>query len=180
MLRRSFIAGAAASVMAGRASAAPVGLPAAPDLLGAVRSLQGATEGSGRATIHVMFTPWCHVSPEIWKNTRSLPGVAIRWLPFSGGQPEGREAVDRFLQNPSASAVPRIFTRLQPVAMIPPTPLSDMQDDRIERLAPIVIRDTGRNLVTPTIVYTLGPVRVRVVPGGISAADFMEIARFAG
>lgn len=180
MLRRTFVAGAAAALAAGRASAAPVGLPAAPDLLGAVRSLQGATEGGGRATIHVMFTPWCHVSPEIWKNTRGLRGVAIRWLPFSGGQPEGREAVDRFLQNPSASAVPRIFTRLQPIAIVPPTPLSDRQDAAIDRLAPIVIRDTGMNLVTPTIVYTLGPDRVRVVPGGISAADFLEIARNAG
>jgi hypothetical protein len=180
MLRRSFIASAAVALLSGRASAAPVGLPVAPDLLGAVRSLQGATEGSGGATIHIMFTPWCHISPEIWNNTRSLRGVSIRWLPFSGGQPEGREAVDRFLQNPSASAVPRIFSRLHPLAMFPPTPLSDMQDDRIARLAPLVIRDTGRNLVTPTIVYTLGPERVRVVLGGISAADFLEIARYAG
>lgn len=178
MMRRSFITGAIASLVAGPASAAPVGLAAAPDLLGAVRSLQGATEGGG-ATIHVLFTPWCHVSPEIWRNTRGLRGVAIRWLPFSGGQPEGREAVDRFLQNPSASAVPRIFTRLQPIAVVPPTPLSDRQDAVIERLAPIVIRDTGTNLVTPTIVYTMGPDRVRVVPGGISAADFVEIARHA-
>lgn len=179
MLRRSFIAGISAGFLGGRAAAAQLGLAAAPDLLSAVQTLQGADEGSGGPTIHILFTPWCHLSPEIWRNTRSLRGVSIRWIPFSGGQPEGREAVDRFLRNPSASSVPRIFTDLQPIAMLPPTPLSDMQDAGINRLAPIVIRDTGRNLVTPTIIYTLGTDRVRVVPGGISAAQFLEISRYA-
>jgi hypothetical protein len=180
MLRREFIAGAGALAATG-AAASPVGIPAAPDLLAAAASLRGATEGSGSGTIHVLFTPWCPISPQLWKASRSSPGLArIHWVPFSGGQPEGREAVERFLRDPSPRAVQQIFVKLQQLAFLPPTPLSDSQDAAISTIAPLIIRDTGRGMVTPTIIYSMGQERVRVVPGGISESQFLEIARVAG
>lgn len=182
MLRRTFLQSAALSLaVPSVAMSAPVGIPAAPDLLAAAAGMRGVTEGAGRGTIHVMFTPWCPVSPQLWKASRSSPGLArIHWIPFSGGQPEGREAVDRFLRDPSPRAIPQIFVKLQPLAFLPPTPLSDAQDMALSRVAQLVIRDTGRGMVTPTIVYSIGADRVRVVPGGISEEQFLEIARVAG
>lgn len=180
MLRRTVIAGLAAAVVAPYAFAGPVGLPGAPDVIQMAASMRGAVEGSGGGIVYVLFTPWCHVSPEIWKATRKSLGTArIKWIPFSGGQPEGREPVERFLQSPSPSAVPRIFTKLQSIAIVPPTPLSDSQDMAISGLAGLIARDTGRGLVTPTIIYALPGDRIRIVPGGISADQFLEIARAA-
>jgi thioredoxin-related protein len=34
-------------------------------------------------------------------------------------------------------------------------------------------------MVTPTIIYSMGADRVRVVPGGIDERQFLEIARVA-
>ncbi|MNU37021.1 hypothetical protein D3C71_256430 [compost metagenome] len=181
MKRRTFIAGGAALLAApSAANAAPVGLPAAPDLLAMAASMRGTVEGTGGGMVHILFTPWCHVSPRIWKATRGILGATrIHWIPFSGGQPEGREAVDRFFRDPSPHAVQQIFVRLQPVAHIVPTPLSDSQDEAIDRIASLLIRDTGRGMVTPTIIYAMGGDRVRVVPGGIDEGQFLEIARVA-
>lgn len=179
-MRRTFIAGGAAFLAASAAKASPVGLPAAPDLLAMAASMRGTTEGSGRGTVHILFTPWCHVSPQIWKASRAILGMArIHWIPFSGGQPEGREAVDRFFRDPSPRAVQQIFVRLQPLAHLPPTPLSDSQDQAIDGIARLLIRDTGREIVTPTIIYSAGQDRVRVIPGGITEQQFLEIARVA-
>lgn len=182
MIRRTFLQTAAMALALPSATlAAPVGIPAAPDLLAAAAAMRGVIEGSGRGTVHVLFTPWCPVSPQLWKASRSSPGLArIHWIPFSGGQPEGREAVDRFLRDPSPRAVPQIFVKLQPLSFLPPTPLSDAQDLALSHVAQLVIRDTGRGMVTPTIVYSIGSDRVRVVPGGISEQQFLEIASVAG
>lgn len=181
MKRRTFIAGSAAMLAAGSANAYPVGLPAAPDLLAMAASMRGVYEGSGNGTVHVLFTPWCSISPQLWRASRAIVGVArIHWIPFAGGQPEGAEAVNRFFQDPSPHAVQQIFVRLQPIAHREPTPLSDSQDADIARIEPLIIRDTHRVLVTPTIIYSIGQDRVRVVPGGISEAQFLEIARVAG
>jgi thioredoxin-related protein len=62
---------------------------------------------------------------------------------------------------------------------MPPTPLSDAQDEAIERMTHLIIRDTGRGMVTPTIIYSMGTDRVRVVPGGIDERQFLDIARVA-
>ncbi|NTF17516.1 hypothetical protein G6L37_03835 [Agrobacterium rubi] len=182
MLRRTFLTGSALSLALPTPSvASPVGIPAAPDLLTAASRMRGVFEGSGRGTVYVLFTPWCPVSPELWKASRSSPGLArLHWIPFSGGQPEGREAVERFLRDPSPRAVPQIFVKLQPIAFTPPTPLSDAQDMAIASLSRLVIRDTGRGMVTPTIIYSIGSDRVRVVPGGITESQFVDIARAAG
>lgn len=181
MLRRTFLQCAATVVVPLEALAAPVGIPAAPDLLAAAAGMPGAIEGTGEGLIHVLFTPWCPVSPELWRASRAIPSISrIHWIPFSGGQPEGREAVDRFLANPSPSAVAQIFVKLQPIAHIPPTPLSDAQDIAISKIDRLIIRDTGRGMVTPTIIYSIGSDRVRVVPGGIPEAQLVEIAQVAG
>jgi hypothetical protein len=181
MKRRAFIAGSAAMLATGFAMANPVGIPAGPDLLAMAASMRGVIEGSGGGTVHVLFTPWCPISPQLWRSSRAIPGVArIHWIPFAGGQPEGAEAVNRFLMDPSPHAVQQIFVRLQPIAHREPTPLSDAQDAAMARIEPLLIRDTNRNVVTPTIIYSIGADRVRVVPGGISEAQFLEIARVAG
>jgi hypothetical protein len=180
MKRRTFIAGGAALLAAPSVNAAPVGLPAAPDLLAMAASMRGTVEGDGSGMVHILFTPWCHVSPQIWKASRAILGTTrIHWIPFSGGQPEGREAVDRFFRDPSPHAVQQVFVRLQPMAHIAPTPLSDAQDEAIGRITSLIIRDTGRGMVTPTIIYSIGADRVRVVPGGIDERQFLEIARVA-
>jgi hypothetical protein len=177
MKRRTLIFGGATALLSSPVIAAPVGLPASPDLLSAVASMRGVYEGGGAGTVHVLFTPWCPISPRIWKASRAILGISrLHWIPFSGGQPEGREAVDRFFRDPSSHAVQQIFVRLQPMSHVSPTPLSDAQDQAMDRVASLIIRDTGRGLVTPTIVYQLASERVRVVPGGIDEAQFLEIA----
>ena len=181
MKRRTLLTAAALAATFARARAQPLpGLPAGPDLLASAAGLRGVSEGTGGGTVHVLFTPWCHVSPDIWRATRGSLGAArIHWIPFSGGQPEGSQSVERFLSNPSPGAVPALFTRLQPLAFRPPTPLSDAQDAAVSGFASLAIRDTGHGLVTPTIVYSFGSGRVRVVPGGLSADDFLRIAASA-
>jgi len=76
--------------------------------------------------------------------------------------------------------IPSTFTTIRPLGDPMPTPLCDRQDAEVERLvAPLVIRDTGRVLRTPTLAYRFRDGRVRVIPGGIGLEEFRKIAELA-
>jgi|HigsolmetaAR201D_1030396.scaffolds.fasta_scaffold06864_3 hypothetical protein len=180
--RRSFVAGLAAGLsIAGASPVAAVGLPAGPDLEAAFASMTALTEGRGRGVVHILYAPWCHASPSIYRESRkALSWVTLRWIPFSGGQPEGRESVEVLLRNMDPALIPSTFTTIRPLGDPMPTPLCDRQDAEVERLvAPLVIRDTGRVLRTPTLAYRFRDGRVRVIPGGIGLEEFRKIAELA-
>ena len=181
MLRRTFLATAAAMAVAPGAFAYPVGLPGAPDVLQQASRMTGVTEGTGPGTIFILFTPWCHVFPDVYAATRGvLTKATLRWIPYSGGQPEGRKAVETVLGNPTPEALSHIYTPISHGVPQTPTPLSDRQDAAMVRVASLIIRDTGHSLATPTFVYSLGSERIRIVPGGLDAGQLMEIAAAAG
>jgi len=182
MDRRSFIAGAAAAAAFPLSAYASPGIPASPDLVGAFRAVPGVSEGNGPGTLHVLFAPWCHVSPTLYRQSRPfLRKLTIRWIPFSGGQPEGSEAVERLLSNPFPSSVASAFTPLQPLGVRPATPKADAQDASVHsRIEPRLVRDTGRGLVTPTLAYLTKGGMARVIPGGIGPEELEAIAAVAG
>lgn len=182
MDRRSFLAIiAAAAAVPSAALAAEPGLPASLQLLDAFRSVSGIEEGSGKGTLHILFAPWCHVSPQLYRDSRPyLSRLRLRWIPFSGGQPEGSEGTERLLRAGTASAVPQAFVPMQPLAVRPATPLADAQDAAVAgRIQPQVLRDSGKGLVTPTLAYGFGDGRVRLVRGGIAGSDFEVISAIA-
>jgi len=178
--RRTLIAASAAFAAApGRANA--LGLPAGPDVLGAFSSLQGISEGRGRATLHVLFAPWCHVSPTLYRESRGiLDRLTLRWIPMSGGQPEGKESAEVLLRNMDPALVPSAFVPLRPLGVAMRTPLCDQQDAMVSRLLePLLIRDTGRPLTSPTLAYRYLDDRVRVIPAGLSRDQLRQVAELA-
>lgn len=183
MDRREFLAvlAAAAAAPASAFAAALPGIPASPQLLDAFRSVRGIEEGSGAGTLHILFAPWCHVSPMMYRYSRAyLSQIRLRWIPFSGGQPEGSEGTERLLASGTASAVQQSFVPLQPLAVQPATPLADAQDAAVAaRIEPLVLRDSGRGIVTPTLAYGIGDGRARLVRGGLHQEDFATIGRVA-
>lgn len=181
MDRRTFIASLAAAAVYPAAARAEPGVPASPGLIDAFRSVAGISEGNGRGTLHILFAPWCHVSPQMYRDSREFLGeLTFRWIPFSGGQPEGSEATERLLKSPRASSISTAFTPLQRLAAKPSTPLADAQDMAVRsRIEPQVIRDAGSGIVTPTLAYSFGSDRVRLILGGIGKEQMAEIARIA-
>lgn len=181
MDRRTFIAGLAAAAAAPQAAFAAPGISASPSLIEAFRSVTGIHEGSGGGTLHILFAPWCYVSPQLYRETRAFTGMlSLRWIPFSGGQPEGSEATERLLRSPHAASVAAAFTTLKPLAARMPTPLADAQDLAVETgIVPQIIRDSGRGAVTPTVAYSFGGGRVRLLLGGPGPGDLAQIARIA-
>jgi len=175
MDRRTFIAAAALLMTGGRATAS-VGIPASPALLAAFSSVYGIQEGRG-PLLHVLFTPWCHVSPEFYRESRPfLDRLTLNWIPFSGGQPEGSEALERLLRRPGPASLPGVFTKVRAGSSNVSTPLADQQDAAVQSvIAPVLIRDTGLSLVSPTMVYAIGE-RIRVVRGGIRKSELEKIA----
>jgi len=178
--RRTFVFAAAATALSRPAFA--LGLPAGLDLESSFARLTAIREGRGSGTLHVLFAPWCHISPSIYADSRTiLDRLTIRWIPFSGGQPEGREPTEILLRNGDPALLSAVFSvpgsRHVPMA----TPLCDEQDSAVARLvSPLVIRDTGHVLSTPTLAYRMQDRRVRVIPGGITRAQFEDIARLVG
>lgn len=181
MDRRAFISALGAAAAFPFPAAASVGLPASPDLVAAFRSVPGITEGKGPGTLHVLFAPWCRVSPSLYRDTRSfLDALAFHWIPFSGGQPEGSEATERLLSNPFPSSLASAFTPLRPLAARPSTPKADAQDAAVySRIAPLVARDSGGGLVTPTLAYLTRGGRARLIRGGIGLRELDAIASVA-
>lgn len=182
MKRRQFIGGALAASALPAAANANVGYSASPELIKAFRSVPGVIEGLGGGTLHVLFAPWCHVSPTFYNVSREfvLGGrLTLNWIPFSGGQPEGSNAMEAFLQNPDPAYIPAMFTGIRNGTQKGSTPLADAQDRRvIDILQPILIRDSGAGMRSPTFAYAMGET-VRLLPGGIYKKELELISRAA-
>lgn len=185
MDRRRFVIGmtalaAASGFSSVRDAAAEPGISAAPDLLAAVAGLRGVAEGSGRGTMHVLYAPWCPVSPELYRDTRAFtPRMRINWIPFSGGQPEGRIGTEFLLRSGSPSDIPNSFTTLRRLQPIEATPLADAQDAALAAIMPLYYRDAGGALSTPTVFYRMAGDRVRVVKGAPQPQHIEQIALVA-
>jgi hypothetical protein len=180
MKRRSLIFGAPAAIFATKAigQTRDVGRSVGPELLAAVNSLPGVMEGNGSGTLTVLFAPWCHVTPTLYGVTRGfLSEISVRWVPFSGGQPEGRIGTERILSGGSAGLLARNFIPAGSQAEVSmPTPLSDAQDQRMKQVERVIVRETGRSLATPTLVYMRMDERYRAILGGVDAVDLRNIA----
>jgi hypothetical protein len=178
--RRSLILGAPAAIFATqvRGQSRDVGRSVGPALLSAVNSLPGVIEGHGRGTLTILFAPWCHVSPTLYGTTRGfLNEISLRWVPFSGGQLEGRLGTERILASGTAGSLARNFI---PAGTQPdvsqPTPLSDAQDHRMEQVERIAVSETGQPLSTPTLLFVRFDGRYRAILGGVDAFDLRKIA----
>ncbi|MBY3151015.1 hypothetical protein HFO56_01035 [Rhizobium laguerreae] len=184
MQRRHFIIGSAALAAAfaciGEASAEP-GISAAPDLLSAVMGLRGVSEGAGRGTMHILYAPWCPRSPELYNDTRAFLGrLRVNWIPFSGGQLEGKTGTELLLRSGSPSDIPNSFTMLRPLKPIASTPLADAQDAALNgAVMPLYYRDAGGSLYTPTVFYSMPGDRIRVVKGAPQPQHIEQIALLA-
>lgn len=181
MNRRTLVTGIFAAAIPMRAEAS-VGLSASLPLIQAFESVNGIMEGNGGGTLHVLYAPWCHISPMFFSESRAIISsgkLKIKWIPFSGGQPEGRLAVEKLLRNPVASNISNSFIPIRANTLDYPTPLSDQQDQEVSiKLENLIIRDSGNGLMTPTFAYRMGD-RVRLLPGGISSETIELIARVA-
>jgi len=177
LTRRTLIAAATAlAAIPGRALA--LGLPAGPDVVDAFASMPAIREGRGPGTLHILFASWCPVSPMLYRETRGiLDRLTLRWIPMSGGQPEGKESAEILLRNMDPALVPSAFLPLQPLGASMATPLCDRQDAMVASLLePLLIRDTSRPLATPTLAYRLTDGRARVIPAGVSLDQLRQIA----
>lgn len=179
MNRRTFLVSAAALAASGPASAA--GMSAAPDAVRAFGSLSAIHEGGQGGTVHVLFAPWCTYSARFYRQSRAYAGRAsFRWIPISGGLPEGSEATERLLSNPRPESLSAAFTPLPRAAVAPSTPLSDQQDSAlVSRLMPLIVRDTGRGVQTPTIAWQIGGGQARMATGSVTDAELAQIVASA-
>lgn len=182
MDRRAFLA--AMTAIPFLAETAPAlaepGISASPELFSAFTGLRGVTEGAGRGTMHILFAPWCPVSPELYRDTRPYLGkMRINWMPFSGGQPEGRYGTEYLLRSGHPSDIPNAFTRIHEVKPIQNTPLSDGQDAALAAMMHLYYRDAGGSLRTPTVFYRLAGDRIRVVKGAPQPHHIAQIAQVA-
>jgi hypothetical protein len=180
--RRSLVFGAPVAIFATQVMARDVGRSVGPALLGALAALQSVREGNGRGTINILFAPWCHVSPTLWGVTRGfLNEVSLNWIPFSGGQPEGKLGTEQLLQAGTPSALSSSFLSPGSVpSFSSPTPLSDAQDARMRSVERVIVSETGQPLTTPTLVYRRFDDRHRAILGGINAHDLRDIISVVG
>lgn len=185
MERRRFMIGvatltAAHGFAATRPAFAEPGISAAPDLFAAFTGLRGVSEGSGRGTMHVLYAPWCPISPELYRDTRAFTGrLRINWIPFSGGQPEGKVGTEFLLRSGSPSDIPNSFTTIRPLQPIASTPLADAQDAALDAVMPFYYRDAGGSLMTPTVLYRMAGDRIRIVKGAPQPHHIEQIALVA-
>jgi hypothetical protein len=185
MQRRRFIIGmatlaAAQGLVATRDAFAEPGISAAPDLYAGITSLRSVSEGAGRGEMHILYAPWCPVSPELYRNTRTFTGrLRINWIPFSGGQPEGKVGTEFLLRSGSPSDIPNSFTTIRRLEPISFTPLADAQDAALDAVMPLYYRDAGGSLRTPTVFYRMAGDRIRVVKGAPQPHHIEQIALVA-
>lgn len=182
MERRAFLTAFAISplILASSEASASPGISASPELFSAFTSLRGVSEGRGQGTMHVLFAPWCPLTPQLYEDTRPFLGrMRINWMPFSGGQREGRYGTEYLLESASAADVPKSFTRIGTVAPLAQTPLSDAQDAALSGMVHLYYRDAGGSLRTPTIFYKMPGERIRVVKGAPEPRHIEEIANLA-
>lgn len=182
MNRREFISGVVAAGLLPSSANSMVGYSASPELIRAFRSVPGIIEGLGGGTLHVLFAPWCPVTPLFYNESREVVAsgrLTLNWIPSSGGQPEGSLAIENLLRNPDAHNIPSTFTSIRSGTAKGNTPLADAQDKRIvEVLEPAIIRDSGMGMKSPTFAYAMGE-SVRLLPGGIYKKELELIARAA-
>jgi hypothetical protein len=180
MNRRRFIIGLSALGVAHAAAAqSEPGISAAPDLLKGIEGLKGVSEGVG-GTMHVLYTPWCHLSPTLYRDTRPFLGrMKVNWIPFSGGQPEGKTGTELLLSSGLQSDIPKSFMALGPLQAAQQTPLADAQDAALSHVMPLYYRDVGGSLSTPTIFYRMAGDRIRVVKGAPQPRHLEVIALVA-
>jgi hypothetical protein len=180
--RRAILLGAVAAAVTQalpRTASADVGSSASPQLLRAIEALPGVTEGSG-AALHVMFAPWCHVSPDMYNASRAyLSRLRLHWIPYSGGMPEGKEGTEFLLRAGTADRLPESFVKLKEYKPAGYTPISDAQDAAVKAMLPVYFRDVGHGLASPTLFFSLPGDRVRVFRGEPSAEQLAFIARVA-
>lgn len=178
--RRAFVVGVLAAPFAAPQAHA-LGLPAGPDAYGVLGGAAALAEGKGSGTINIIFTPWCSAVPSMFAATRSvLETVKIRWIPYSGGMPEGKEATEILLRNPNPSLIPASLVAMHHGDTRQATPLCDEQDAYVARVVePVIVRDAGGSMKIPTLVYRIGGDRVRLVGGTITNEDIARIAALA-
>ena len=180
MDRRAFMTALAGACLLPVSANAEPGVSAAPDLFAAFTGLRGVTEGAGRGTMHILFAPWCPVTPELYRDTRAYVGrMRINWMPFSGGQPEGRYGTEYLLRSGDPSDIQSSFTRIRDVRPISNTPLSDAQDVALDAIIPLYYRDVGGSIRTPTVFYRMAGDRIRVVKGAPQPKHIEQIALIA-
>jgi len=162
--------------------AAAIGLPASPEAYSVLDGANGLVEGGGAIQLNILFTPWCSAVPGLFLASRSLVDrLRLRWIPYSGGMPEGREATEILLRNGDTSLIPSAFVAMHQADTRQPTPLSDLQDAYIStKVQPVIVRDTGGTLKIPTLVYRLPGDRVRLLGGSVSREMLASIADVAG
>lgn len=179
--RRATMAGLLASPFTGRRASA-LGLSGGPDAYVAMAGVSALTEGNGGGVVNILFTPWCSAIPELFAASRKvLQTLTLRWIPYSGGLPEGREATEILLRNPDPLLIPASFVVIGRAAgREQPTPLCDHQDHLVSRMIePLIVRDTGGAMKVPTLVYRMNDERVRIIPGALREEEFDMLADFA-
>ena len=183
MRRRTFLLALGGGALARAAPASAnfdVGVSIARELFQAIETLDGVTEGAGLGTMHVLYAPWCHTMPQLWADTRSfMASVKIKWVPYSGNQPEGKFGTEMLLRSHDPASIPRSFTKIHSNLPAVPTPLADAQDLALGRMMTLVYRETSKSLVTPTIFYQRGNGRARIVRGAPDRETIAQIAMLA-
>ena len=167
------------SAFVGRAFA-NIGWSASPDLYAAFQGMPYIKDGTSSKLIYVLTTPWCPKSPELFRDSRGVVEsgqVSLAWIPFSGGQPEGSNAVQAFLEkSDKSSEIQSMFIGIKTGTAKGITPLADEMDHLVvTKLERMIIRDTGMGIKTPTLVYAIGN-SVRIIPGAINKEDIEKVA----
>lgn len=179
--RRRFIGGLGASMFTTKAFAR-IGWSASPELLKAFKAMPHLQDGYASNVVYVLTSPWCPKSPELYEASRGViesGRLSFAWIPFSGGQPEGSNAVQQIMANPSTAKIIDLFQPIKIGTAKGETPLADKQDYLVATtLESLIIRDTGMGIKTPTLVYSIGS-QVRIIPGAIDRSDIEIIADFA-
>jgi hypothetical protein len=181
--RRSLLLAAPAvflATMSARPASADVGNPAGLDVYAAVQGLPGVSEGHGRGTLYVLYTPWCAEVPSFYQDTRAfLNDIAFKWIPFSGSQPEGLVGTEELLSSGTPRDIPRTFQVISPQRPAQTSfPLAQAQDARVASVIRLIVRDTGRGMATPTLVYRLEADRVRIHRGGLTTKGLRELSSY--
>lgn len=174
--RRVFLAGGFSALIV-RPARARIGLSAAPDLYKAFQSVPHIKDGTSDKMAYVLTTPWCPRTPEFFDESRPVVEsgrMSLAWIPFSGGQPEGSNAIEEFFAAPEN--ISSLFRPIKTGTAKGLTPTADRIDYLVAtKLESLIIRDTGMGIKTPTIVYAIGD-STRIIPGSIDLPDIEKVA----
>ncbi len=180
--RRSFLGICAVSLFSKEADARDVGLSVSPNIQKASEDLSYVEEGTGQGVLHILYTPWCHAVPEFYATTRPFVSqMKLRWIPFSGGQIEGKNATENLLETGDPTQIPLNFPVIgTSETRVKPTPLSDAQDAKMEKFNKVLIMETSHQIYIPTMLYRRVDDRFRIIRGSINGDDLNFISKVAG